>query len=146
MKAAFSLFFDRFKVQIVIILLAIMAAMVAYHWTVITLLERNLEEAKTRNGELLVENSTLRSANLKAAEDIKIQNNAIVKWRIEAAEQSKRAEEAVASLTKKEKQWKVKYEDIFIKVPTSTDNCLNTTELLDNYQAARIEEEKGNQP
>lgn len=146
MKAAFGLFFDRFKVQIVVILLCIMAAMVAYHWTVIALLENDLKNAKERNGELLVENSTLRTANAKASEDIQTQNNAIVKWRIEAAEQSKRAEEAIARLAKQESKWKVRYEDIFIKVPTSTDDCKNTTELLDTYQAARIEEAKGNQP
>lgn len=142
----FSLFFDKFKVQIVVVLLIIMAGMVVYHKTTMGLLQKELEDAQKRNGELVVENSALHTANKQAKADIDIQNAKIMQMKIDTAEASQKAADALADVVKQRDAWKSRYDRILTAPPPSKDDCQNTAVLLEQYRETRVTETTGGTP
>ena len=146
MGTAFGLFFDKFKIYIVLALLAIMAAMVVYHLFEVGMLKSDLKAEHKRNGELVVKNSTLSTANQKAATDIKTQNTAIAELQRSSSEQDRLAKEEIAKVRKEGETWKGKYASVFQTPPAGKDDCANTFLLLDQYQAIRIDEALGVKP
>lgn len=132
----------KFKVQIILILLAIMAAMVVFHLARVGLLEKALEDSQNRNGTLVIENSALSTANKKAQADIVTQNTAVEKLREDARKQSELAEAAMEKVRKESAAWKGKYEGLFKAGPVGKDDCTNVMSLLDSYQDIRIDEIK----
>ena len=141
-----SLFFDKFKVTIVLALLAIIAAMVVYHAVTVGLLKEAVEDAQRRNGELVIENSALAASNKKAKEDIAAQNKAVRALTDENEEMSKKAKEQMAEIEKQEAKWQSRYNGIFNTKPAGTDECSNILTLLNDYHSSRMDEEEGAKP
>lgn len=141
-----SLFFDKFKVTIVLALLAIIAAMVVYHAVTVGLLKEAVEDAQRRNGELVIENSALAASNKKAKEDIAAQNKAVRALTDENEEMSKKAKEQMAEIEKQEAKWQSRYNGIFNTKPAGTDECSNILTLLNDYHSSRMDEEERAKP
>lgn len=146
MGTAFGLFFDKFKIYIVLALLAIMAAMVVYHVFEVGLLKSEVKAEQKRNGELVIENSALVAANKKAKEDIATQNKAVLALTTENAEMSKRAKEQMDEVKKQEAKWQNRYNGIFNTKPAGSDECSNILTLLNDYHSSRMDEEEGVRP
>ena len=141
-----SLFFDKFKVTIVLALLAIIAVMVVYHAVTVGLLKEAVEDAQRRNGELVIENSALAASNKKAKEDIAAQNKAVRALTDENEEMSKKAKEQMAEIEKQEAKWQSRYNGIFNTKPAGTDECSNILTLLNDYHSSRMDEEEEAKP
>ena len=141
-----SLFFDKFKINIFLVLLGIMAGMVAYHFVVVGLLKKEVAAEQKRNGELVIENAALHSANQKAADAIKVQNAAVANITAASLEMSKNAAAAMALVVKERDAWKGKYDKILAQPPPTQDDCQNTAIILEQYREARVVEMTGGTP
>ena len=146
MFAGASLLFDKFKIQVVLALLLVIAGLFLFYTVRVSMLESDLKKAHERIGSQSVEIATLRTANSQMAKDVQTQNNAIVALKIRQAEETKLAEEAMSVVKKEKNIWKGKYEGLFTATPTGKNECENVFNLLDTYQAVRADETLGVKP